>query len=315
MLRYIAGRIVAAIPVLLFVAIFIFLLLRLAPGDPAALIAGDNASPQQIADIRAKLNLDAPIYWQFLDWAAGLFRLDMGVSVFSGHPVSLLIAQRIEPTLLLAVYAMLLAILMAVPLGTLAAVRPRSWIDRAAMIFSVLGFSIPVFVIGYGLIFVFSMRLGWFPVQGYKPLSGGPLETLRSLTLPAVALSLVFSALIARVTRASVLEILQEDYIRTARAKGLGVWRVIVVHALKNAGVPIATVVGIGFAILVGGVVVTETVFNIPGLGRLTVDAITRRDYPIVQGVILFFSVLLVAINILVDLSYALFDPRIRMAR
>lgn len=305
----------AAIPVLLFVAIFIFLLLRLAPGDPAALIAGDNASPQQIADIRAKLNLDAPIYWQFLDWATGLFRLDMGVSVFSGHPVSLLIAQRIEPTLLLAVYAMLLSILIAVPLGTIAAVRSRGWIDRAAMIFSVLGFSIPVFVIGYGLIFVFSMGLGWFPVQGYKPLSAAPLETLRSLTLPAVALSFVFSALIARVTRASVLEILQEDYIRTARAKGLGVWRVIVVHALKNAGVPIATVVGIGFAILVGGVVVTETVFNIPGLGRLTVDAITRRDYPIVQGVILFFSVLLVAINILVDLSYALFDPRIRMAR
>jgi peptide/nickel transport system permease protein len=299
--------------VLAFVAVFIFSLIHLAPGDPAALIAGDTASAAQIAAIREKLNLDAPLHRQFVDWIANLLRFDLGASVFSNQPVTLLIGQRIEPTLLLAVYTILLAVVIAIPLGVIAAVNARTIVDRTAMILSVLGFSVPVFLIGYALIFVFAMQLRWFPVQGYKPLSAGAGATLNSLTLPALALALVFAALIARVTRAAMIEILAEDYMRTARAKGLGLLRLIVVHALKNAGVPIATVVGIGFATLVGGVVVTESVFNIPGLGRLTVDAIVRRDYPVVQGVILFFSVLLVLINIVVDLSYALFDPRIRV--
>ncbi|MGV3652555.1 MAG: ABC transporter permease [Devosia sp.] len=313
MLRYIAGRLASSVPILGFVALFIFALIHLAPGDPAALIAGDAASPAEIARIRESLNLDAPLWQQFLDWVLNLLRFDLGSSVFSNQPVRSLIAQRLEPTLLLALYTMGLAVLIAIPLGTIAALNARSGVDRLAMVFSVIGFSVPVFLIAYALIFVFSMQLRWFPVQGYKPLSGGIGATLHSLTLPALALSLVFSALIARVTRAAMIEILAEDYVRTARAKGLGLMRVVLVHALKNAGVPIATVVGIGFATLIGGVVVTESVFNIPGLGRLTVDAIIRRDYPVVQGVILFFSVMLVLVNILVDLSYALFDPRIRV--
>lgn len=313
MLRYAAGRLLAAVPILAFVAVLIFSLIHIAPGDPAILVAGDNASPQQIEAIRQKMNLDRPLHLQFLDWTAGLARLDLGVSIFSNQPVTKLIAQRLEPTFMLALMTIVIAIAIALPLGVLAAWKAHGWIDRAAMVGSVLGFSVPVFVIGYGLIYVFAMKLRWFPVQGYKPLSAGVLPCLHSLVLPSVALALVFAALIARITRASMIEILAEDYVRTARAKGLGTLRILVVHALKNAGVPIATVVGIGFAILVGGVVVTESVFNIPGLGRLTVDAIVRRDYPVVQAVILFFSVLLVVINILVDLSYALFDPRIRV--
>lgn len=313
MLRYVAGRLASSVPILIFVAVFIFSLIHLAPGDPAALIAGDTATPAEIAAIRDRLNLDAPLYLQFLEWMGNVLRFDLGTSVFSNQPVTVLIGQRLEPTLLLALYTILLAVLIAIPLGIVAALNARTLIDRAAMVLSVLGFSVPVFLIGYALIFFFSMKLKWFPVQGYKPLSAGFGATLNSLTLPALALALVFAALIARVTRAAMIEILAEDYMRTARAKGLGLWRLVVVHALKNAGVPIATVVGIGFATLIGGVVVTESVFNIPGLGRLTVDAIVRRDYPVVQGVILFFSVLLVLINIVVDLSYALFDPRIRV--
>lgn len=313
MLLYVLGRLASSVPILAFVAVFIFSLIHLAPGDPAALIAGDTASPAEIAAIRERLNLDAPLHWQFLEWIGNVMRFDLGVSVFSNQPVTQLIGQRLEPTMLLALYTIILAVMIAIPLGVVAALNARTVVDRAAMVLSVLGFSVPVFLIGYALIFVFSMQLKWFPVQGYKPLSAGIGATVHTLTLPALALALVFAALIARVTRAAMIEILAEDYIRTARAKGLGLFRLVVVHALKNAGVPVATVVGIGFATLIGGVVVTESVFNIPGLGRLTVDAIVRRDYPVVQGVILFFSVLLVIVNIVVDLSYALFDPRIRV--
>lgn len=313
MLRYIFGRVLAAIPILFFVAIFIFSLIHLAPGDPAALIAGDAASPQTIAEIRQKMNLDAPIWKQFTDWSSAAMRGDFGQSVFANRPVTELIAQRLQPTLMLTAYTMVLALLIAIPLGVIAAYKTRTWIDTIAMAISVLGFSLPVFVICYALMYIFAIQLKWFPVQGYKSLDNGLLACLHSLTLPAITLALIFSALIARVTRASMIEILNEDYIRTARAKGLGTLRILIVHALKNAGVPVATVVGITFAILISGVVVTESVFNIPGLGRLTVDAILRRDYPLVQGVILFFSVTLVAINIVVDLTYAYFDPRIRM--
>ena len=313
MFRYVLGRMLAAIPVLAFVAVFIFSLIHLAPGDPAVLIAGDAATPEQVAAIREKMNLDAPLWQQFAQWTFGLFQGDLGTSVFSNQPVSKLILGRIEPTLMLAVYTLVLSVALAVPLGVLAAHKARTWIDSTAMLASVAGFSVPVFVVGYALMYVFAIQLRWFPVQGYKSLSDGLLECLHSLTLPAVALSTVFAALIARVTRAAMLEVLSEDYVRTARAKGLSTLRVLVVHALKNAGVPIATVVGIAFAILVGGVVVTESVFNLPGLGRLTVDAVLRRDYPVVQGVILTFSLLLVLINIMVDLSYSLFDPRIRI--
>lgn len=312
MLRYVFGRLIAAVPIICLVAVFIFSLVHLTPGDPALLLAGDNANPQQVEKIRERLHLDKPIWEQFGIWAGNAVRLDLGDSVYSNQPVTRLIGQRIEPTLVLATVTLFLTVALSVPLGMIAAWRANGWTDRIIMAFSVLGFSVPVFVIGYLLVYVFSVRLKWFPVQGYKPIEDGALATLHSVALPSFALSLVFAALIARVTRAAMLEALSENFTRTARAKGLGTFRILVVHALKSAGVPVVTVIGIGFATLVGGVVVTESVFNIPGIGRLTVDAIVRRDYPLVQGAILFFSALLIIINLLVDLSYGLIDPRVR---
>nr|WP_272210393.1 ABC transporter permease [Marinicella sp. W31]MDC2876272.1 ABC transporter permease [Marinicella sp. W31] len=309
---YILGRLAAAIPTLLLVSVFIFLLVHLAPGDPALLIAGDNASPAQVDQIRERLHLDQSLPAQFVIWFSNAIQLDLGASVYSGKPVTVLIAQRIEPTFMLAAYTMVLTVLVAIPLGTIAAWRANGLVDRTIMAFSVAGFSVPVFVTSYLLVYLFAVKLRWFPVQGYKPLSDGIGATLVSLTLPSIALMLVFAALIARVTRAAVLEVLQENFVRTLKAKGMSTGRILVLHVLKTAGVPIVTVIGIGFAALIGGVVVTESVFNIPGIGRLTVDAIVRRDYPVVQGIILFFSVTLILINLMVDLSYALFDPRVR---
>ncbi|QQM29467.1 ABC transporter permease [Martelella lutilitoris] len=309
---YILGRLAAAIPTLLLVSVFIFLLVHLAPGDPALLIAGDNASPAQVEQIRQRLHLDQSLPAQFVIWFSDAVRLDLGASVYSGKPVTELIAQRIEPTFMLAAYTMTLTVLVAIPLGTIAAWRANGLVDRIIMAFSVAGFSVPVFATSYLLVYLFAVKARWFPVQGYKPLSDGIWATLVSLTLPSIALMLVFAALIARVTRAAVLEVLQENFVRTLKAKGMGTGRILAVHVLKTAGVPIVTVIGIGFAALIGGVVVTESVFNIPGIGRLTVDAIVRRDYPVVQGIILFFSVTLILINLIVDLSYALFDPRVR---
>jgi peptide/nickel transport system permease protein len=287
-------------------------MLRLTPGDPAAVLAGDQATTEQIAMIRANLGLDRSIPEQFLIWFGHLLQGDLGQSYYYKMPVTELIAQRIEPTLSLAVITITMAVSVAVPLGVLAAWRFGSWLDRGVMAFSVAGFSVPVFVSAYLLIWFFSLKLGWFPVQGYKRISGGFGPWLYHLLLPAFTLSLIYIALIARVTRASVLETLGEDYIRTARAKGLPEALVLKRHALANAAVPIATVIGIGIALLIGGVVVTESVYAIPGLGRLTVDAVLARDFPTVQGVILLFSFVYVLVNLLVDLSYVFFDPRIR---
>ena len=312
MLRYIAIRLLSVVPVVGVVVVVIFLLLHLAPGDPAAMIAGESASIEQIDRVRKELRLDEPLHVQFAIWMTNLASFDLGRSVFYGLPVTQLIGQRIEPTLMLATTTMTLTILFAVPLGVIAAWRARTGVDRAVIMLSVASFSTPVFIVGYVLIYIFAIQLQWLPVQGYRPLSGGLGPCLRHLILPSTALALVFSALVSRVTRAAMLEILDEDYIRTARAKGARMPRVLLLHALKNAGVPIMTVIGIGFAALIGGVVVTESVFNIPGMGRLTIDAILQRDYPVVQGVMLTFSIVLIAINLLVDLSYSLFDPRIR---
>lgn len=313
LIGYVARRILATIPVLGLVAVFVFFLLQLTPGDPAVVIAGDYATTQQIEAIRHQLGLDRPILEQLLSWFGRLAQGDLGTSIFSRLPVTSLIAQRIEPTLVLTLYTVLLSLAFAIPLGVLAAYRAGSWIDRAVMGFAVAGFSTPVFVVGFLLVYVFALGLDWFPTQGYTPMSEGPFAALRSLTLPAITLALLYAALLARVTRASMLEVLAEDYIRTAHAKGLAPQPVLISHALKNAAVPIVTVVGVGIAALLGGVVVTETVFNIPGLGRLTADAIMRRDYPVVQGLILLFASVYVIVNLLVDLSYMLFDPRIRL--
>jgi len=312
MFNFLARRLAATLPVLLIVAVLVFLMLRLTPGDPAVIIAGDAANPEQVAQIRAGLGLDRSIVVQFGIWLGNLLTGNLGESYFFKMSVTELIAHRIEPTLALSLCTIVLSVLVSVPLGVLAAWRQGGWLDRALMGFSVLGFSIPVFVLGYILIYIVSLKLGWLPVQGYVRMADGLWPFLRHLILPSITLSVIYIALIARVTRAAVTETLAEDYIRTARAKGLPEARVVIHHALANAAVPIVTVIGIGIALLIGGVVVTETVYAIPGLGRLTVDAVLARDFPTVQGVILFFSFVYVLINLLVDLSYLFFDPRIR---
>ena len=294
------------------VALFVFLLLHLSPGDPATIIAGDYASPADIARIRAQLGLDRPLHIQFTTWLMQLSRGDLGVSIFSNLPVSQLILQRVEPTLSLALTTLIFAIVVAIPLGILAAWKAGSWVDRTVMAFSVLGFSTPVFVLGYALIYIFALQLSLFPVQGFVSITDGIIPFLHRLVLPSITLSVIFIALFARITRASILEILNEDYIRTAKSKGLGERSILARHALPNAAVPIVTVIGIGFALLIGGVVVTESVYNIPGLGRLTVDAVLRRDYPVIQGIILVFSGLYVLVNLIIDLLYVALDPRIR---
>jgi peptide/nickel transport system permease protein len=312
MLGFIFRRLLATVPVLLIVAVLVFLMLRLTPGDPAAILAGDAASSEQIAEIRASLGLDRPLPVQFAIWIGNLARGELGQSYFYKMQVTQLIGQRLEPTMALATLTIFFAVIVSIPLGVLAAWRFGGWFDRALMGFSVLGFSVPVFVLAYILIWIVSLQLGWFPVQGYRRLADGFFPFLHHLILPALTLSVIYIALIARVTRASVLEALGEDYVRTARAKGLPEMRVLVRHALANAAVPIATVIGIGIAILIGGVVVTESVYAIPGLGRLTVDAVLARDFPTIQGVILFFSFIYVLVNLLIDLSYVFLDPRIR---
>ena len=312
MFAYIIRRILATIPVMAVVAIFVFALLYLSPGDPAAIIAGDTATVDDIARIRAHLGLDQPVYIQFGTWVWRLLHGDLGISIFTNLPVAKLIEQRLEPTAALSLATLIVSVLAAIPMGVLAAWRAGSWIDRVVMVFAVLSFSVPVFVLAYLLIYVFAIQLDLLPVQGYVSITQGVWPFLSHLILPSIALGMIFAALIARITRASMLDVLAQDYIRTAQAKGLSSEQVLIGHALKNAAVPIVTIIGIGVALLIGGVVVTETVFAIPGLGRLTVDAILRRDYPIIQGIILVFSAAYVLVNLLVDLSYTLLDPRIR---
>ena len=312
MTAYIIRRLFATIPVMVVVALFVFLLLHLTPGDPAAIIAGDDATPTEIEGERRRLGLDLPIWEQFVIYAYNLLRGDLGTSIFSNLPVTTLVAQRLEPTVVLAASTLLVAVVCAIPLGVVAAWKARSFVDRLVMGFSVLGFAVPVFLVGYVLIYIFSIELRWLPVQGYRPLAQGADQTFRSVVLPAIALGTTYMALIARITRASMLEVLSEDYIRTAHAKGVTTRSVLLRHALKNAAVPIVTVIGLGMAALISGVVITETVFNIPGLGRLTVDAILKRDYPIIQGLIIIFAGTKVLINLMIDISYTFFDPRIR---
>lgn len=312
MFAYVVRRVIATIPVMAIVALFVFSLLYIAPGDPAAVIAGDQATPQDVERIRQSLGLDRPFLVRFGEWVWNILNGDLGVSIFTNLPVTTMIQQRIEPTLSLMVLTLVLAITIAVPMGVVAAWKQGTWIDRAVMGFAVLGFSVPVFVVGYVLAYIFALQLEWLPVQGYTPFSRGFFPWLGNLILPAVALGGVYIALIARITRATMLDVLQQDYIRTARAKGAGQTNILFLHALKNAAVPIVTVIGIGVALLIGGAVVTESVFAIPGLGRLTVDAILRRDYPVIQGVILLFSFVYVLVNLVIDLLYTLFDPRIR---
>jgi peptide/nickel transport system permease protein len=312
MLRYAVRRLAATIPVILLVALIVFGMIYLAPGDPITALAGDQASPAEIAKIRESLGLNAPVWVRFGKWGWAVLHGDLGISIVSNVPVTQLIAQRLEPTLSLMFLTLIVAVVVAIPLGVLAAWKRGTLVDKFVMALGVGGFSIPVFVLGYLLAYVFAIELKWTPVQGYSPIADGVWPWLRSLALPSIALGASYIALIARITRATMIEILQQDYVRTARAKGAGQASVLFTHALKNAAVPIVTVVGIGVGLLIGGAVVTESVFAIPGLGRLTADAILRRDYPVIQGVVLLFSISYVLINLAIDMLYPLFDPRIR---
>ena len=312
MLAEVLRRLLATLPVMGVVAIAVFALLHVTPGDPAVIIAGDYATTDDIARIRARLGLDQPFHTQVVIWLGRVVRGDLGTSIFSGLPVSTLIGQRAATTIWLTLFAMLISVGVGVPIGVVAAWRKGSWIDRAVMVFAVSGFSMPTFWLGFILVYIFAITAGWLPVQGYMPLAGGVGSFLSHLILPALTLSVVYMALIARMTRASMLGVLDEDYIRTAFAKGLAPRGVLVRHALKNASLPIVTIIGIGFALLISGAVVTESVFALPGLGRLTVDAIVRRDYPVIQGVLLVVSGVYVLINLIVDILYVVLDPRIR---
>ncbi|MEJ0092079.1 MAG: ABC transporter permease [Methylocella sp.] len=312
MFGYLVRRILAAIPVMGVVALFVFFLLRLTPGDPAAIIAGNSATPEQLERIRSALGLNEPLHTQFFTWIWRLLHGDFGVSLISQIPVMQLIGQRIEPSLTIALSTIVLAVLVAVPLGVVAAWKHNSWIDRAVMALSVFGFSVPVFVIGYVLVQIFAIDLKWLPVQGFRSLSRGFWPFFEHALLPTLTLSFIYVALIARMTRAAMLEVLGEDYVRTARAKGIGEASVLLRHGLRNAAVPVITVIGAGFALLISGVVVTESVFNLPGIGRLTVDAVLARDYPVIQAMILLTSGLYVMINLAIDVGYAFLDPRIR---
>ncbi len=312
MLSYILRRLLGVIPVMLVVGTFVFSLLHMAPGDPAAIIAGDNATEASIAQIRTNLGLDRPLLEQFTSWGWATLQGDLGVSMFSSTPVLTLVQQRMGPTFSLAFTTLLVAVVIAVTLGVLAAWKAGSLLDRAVMGLAVMGFSVPVFVVGYLLVYFVALQWRWLPVQGYMPLADGLWNWLRHLILPSIALGLAYVALIARITRASMLDVLAEDYIRTASAKGVANMPMLLRHALKNAAIPIITVIGIGIALLISGVVITESVFNIPGIGRLVVDAISRRDYPVIQGVMIIFAALYVVVNLLIDISYSFFDPRIR---
>ncbi|MDP3340597.1 ABC transporter permease [Frigidibacter sp.] len=312
MIRLIVLRLLAAVPVMLVVATFVFLLLRLSPGDPALVVAGEQATPEQVEQIRRDLGLDRSLPVQYVTWLSQMAQGNFGASTLSGQPVLDLIADRVEPTLVLALVTIVVTVVIAVPLGAIAAWHHDGWRDRMVMTLAVVGFSVPSFVIGYTLMQLLALKANLLPVQGYISPFDDPLQSLKHLVLPAATLAIVFMALISRVTRASTLEILGEDFIRTARAKGGNENRILWKHALPNAAVPVVTVIGLGIASLISGVVVTESVFNIPGLGRLTIDAILGRDYPVVQGLILVFSLTYVFINLLIDITYLIVDPRIR---
>lgn len=312
MLFVLLRKIASAVPIMLIVALIVFSLLYLAPGDPATIIAGDQATPEVIAQTRVALGLNQPFLLRFGTWIWHALGGDLGSSLFSHMPVTELIGQRIGATVSLMLLTLVISVVIGIPLGVWAAWRHGMIIDRVVMVIAVIGFSVPAFVIGYLLAYTFGLKLKWLPTQGYAPISKGVLTYLSTLILPATTLSGIYVALIARVTRATMLDVISQDFIRTARAKGVSQRSVLFHHALRNAAIPIVTVIGIGFASLLGGAVVTETVFSIPGIGRLVVDSILRRDYPVIQGVILVCSLAYVVLNLLIDVLYTLLDPRVR---
>jgi peptide/nickel transport system permease protein len=315
MTRFVVNRIVGAIPVLLLVSLITFGLMRLIPGDPSAALGGLNATPQERAQIRQDLGLDEPVYIQLVRWYAGLGRGDLGRSIFLGKPVLAATLERLPVSLSIAAYALLLTILFGLASGILAALRQNTWIDQGSMVFAMIGISVPNFWLGLVMILLFSVHLGWLPTGGYVPFAQDPMGWLKSTTMPAISLALLQIGLLARITRSTMLEVLRQDYVRTAKAKGLPQWQIVGKHALANAMIPILTVIGIIVSLLLSGSVVTETVFSIPGIGQLLTSAILNRDYPMIQGGLLLATVFLVVVNILVDVAYAWLDPRVRYER
>ncbi len=312
MTTYIVRRCFAAIPVMIVVGVFVFLLIHLTPGDPADILADEDATPEEVQQLRESLGLDKPLHTQFLIWAGNIATGDLGTSLLVGKPVTTLMAQRIEPTIFLAITTLTFAVFLGVPLGVMAAWKQGTWWDHGIMIFAVLGFSVPGFWLGFMFVSKFAVDWTIVPAQGFVSIREGFGTFLHHMILPTITLGSSYMALITRITRATVVEVLKEDFIRTAYAKGLPPMRVLFRHALRNSSIPIVTVVGIGFALLINGVVVIETVFNIPGMGNLTIEAVLDRDYPVVQGVILVFSGVYVLVNLVVDVSYSFFDPRVR---
>jgi peptide/nickel transport system permease protein len=310
--RYLINRIIVLIPVMFVVATVVFFLVHLIPGDPASVLLGPNATPSDVMKIRAQMGLDKPIHVQFVIWLSRIIQGDLGDSIFLGRSVTQAIYERLEPTLILVVLSSIVAIFIGIPAGVFAAVKPNRWLDKTLMFFAILGVSIPTFWLGLNFIEFFSVLLKWLPAAGYAPLSSGIWESLRYMILPASSLGFNQSALIARICRSSMLEVMQQDYIRTARAKGLMEPWVVLKHALRNVMIPTVTVIGTTFAVLIGGAVVTEIVFNIPGIGLLIINSVLRRDYPVIQGCVLFISAAYVVINLIVDISYVYIDPRVK---
>jgi peptide/nickel transport system permease protein len=310
--NFIIRRLILLVPVLLVVAVVAYLATRIMPGDPVILVLGDFAPPEKIDAMRLQLGLDKPLYIQFGIWVQHILRGDLGQSLFLNMPVTQAIIGRLEPTLLLALIGQSLGILLGVPLGVLAAVRHRTWIDQGSIGISLIGISIPSFWLALMLIMVFSVKLHLLPSSGYMPVAEAGLGSVKYLILPGVTLGFMQSGIIARMTRSSMLDILNQDFIRTARAKGLSEKVVVLQHALRNALIPVVTVIGFSMAVLLGGTWIVETLFNIPGTGSLAITAIMRRDYPIIQGSMIFTAGIYVLVNLLVDISYAVINPRIK---
>jgi len=309
---YLLGRLLALVPVLLVVATVVFLIARFTPGDPIRVLLGEDARPEQVEALRQHLGLDAPLPVQFALWLGRALKGDLGRSLFNRLPVTRTIAQHVGPTAMLSVMALVVALAIGLPIGIVSAVYRNSWFDQASLGLVMLGAAVPSFWLGLSLIVVFAVNLGWLPSSGFRPPAGGWGTSVRYLVLPAIALGVPNSALIIRFVRGSLLDVIATDYVRTARAKGLAERAVIFRHALRNALVPILTVVGLTFAALMGGAVVTETVFSIPGMGQLVVSSVLRRDYPVIQGVTLVVAASYVLINLLVDVLYLMVDPRVK---
>ncbi|HET8679876.1 MAG TPA: ABC transporter permease [bacterium] len=314
MTGYVTRRLLALLPVLLIVATVGFFLIYLTPGDPAAVMLGPDATDEDLQNLRAIMGLDRPLLVQLVLWYSRTLRGDLGYSIFLQRPVLQAIFERLEPTMLLTMMALAVAICIGVPAGVVSAVRRNSWVDQASMGVALLGVSMPGFWLGLNLILVFSVYLGLFPVAGYVPVQQSLAGAIRSLVLPAVTLGFGGSALLARMTRSSMLEVLGQDYVRTARAKGNREPRVIVGHALRNAMIPTVTVIGLALGGLLAGAIVTETVFALPGVGRLVISSVLRRDYPVVQGVLMFIATIYVLVNLLIDVLYVYLDPRVKYA-